>query len=426
MKAEFYIARRFAFKPRSHSKPTFIVFASALGIAVGTAALILTLSIVNGFSSVIEGKLIRFTSHLQVRQADGRLFYETRRDRQTLNGVSGIAETYPFLELNVMLKSRSQSPGDGGDIAPAQIRGITPEEARKFLDGAESGLWQALGGTDAEANGALPVLCGKALAEQLGIKTGDRLMIVGVDGGANGSALSGAQSVVELLSGLDLQVARVAGIYNTGLTEGFDDLVVFADLGRLQALYHPGMISGYEANVTDLRNLDAISAQVTEALGYPFYSYTVYQRYSNLFEWLKLQKNITPLLIVTITVVAVFNIVSTLLVLIIEKTKEIGMLSALGLEPGGISRVFMGQALMIALVGIGTGNLLALGLSLFELHFHLIKLPEESYFVSQVPIQIDPLNYLLVSAAVALLTLLFAFIPSRVAASLRPSTALTV
>ncbi|ACF11403.1 protein of unknown function DUF214 [Chlorobaculum parvum NCIB 8327] len=426
MKAEFYIARRFAFKPRSHSKPTFIVFASALGIAVGTAALILTLSIVNGFSSVIEGKLIRFTSHLQVRQADGRLFYETRRDRQTLNGVPGIAETYPFLELNVMLKSRNQSRGDGGGIAPAQIRGITPEEARKFLGGAESGLWQALDGTDAEADGALPVMCGKALAEQLGIKTGDRLMIVGVDGGANGSALSGAQSVVELLSGLDLQVARVAGIYNTGLTEGFDDLVVFAGLGRLQALYHPGMISGYEANVTDLRNLDAISAQVTEALGYPFYSYTVYQRYSNLFEWLKLQKNITPLLIVTITVVAVFNIVSTLLVLIIEKTKEIGMLSALGLEPGGISRVFMGQALMIALVGIGTGNLLALGLSLFELHFHLIKLPEESYFVSQVPIQIDPMNYLLVSAAVALLTLLFAFIPSRVAASLRPSTALTV
>ncbi|HHE31341.1 MAG TPA: ABC transporter permease [Chlorobaculum parvum] len=426
MKAEFYIARRFAFKPRSHSRPTFIVFASALGIAVGTAALILTLSIVNGFSSVIESKLIRFTSHLQVRQPDERLFFETRRDREALNGVSGVAESYPFLEMNVMLKTRNRSSADGGGIAPAQIRGITSKEARKFLGGSGNGLWRALEASEVEHDGALPVLCGRALAERLGVKTGDRLMIVGIDGSADRSALSGVESVVGLLSGLDLQVARVAGIYNTGLTEGFDDLVVFTDLGRLQALYHPSMISGYEANVSDLRNLDAISANVTEALGYPFYAYTVYQRYSNLFEWLKLQKNITPLLIVTITVVAVFNIVSTLLVLIIEKTREIGMLSALGLQPRSISMVFMGQALMIALVGIGTGNLLALGLSLFELHFHLIKLPEESYFVSQVPIQIDPVNYLLVSAAVALLTLLFAFIPSRVAASLRPSTALNV
>lgn len=426
MKAEFYIARRFAFKPRSHSKPTFIVFASVLGIAVGTAALILTLSIVNGFASIIENKLIRFTSHLQVRQPEGRIFYETRHNREALNGVPGIAETYPFLELNVMLKSRNKASADGGGIAPAQIRGITPEEARTFFSASGDGLWRMLSSPAATDDGALPVLCGRALAERLGIATGDRLMIVGIGGGADGAALSGAESVVGLLTGLDLQVARVAGIYSTGLTEGFDDLVVFADLGRLQALYHPGMISGYEANVTDLRKLDAVSAQVAETLGYPFYSYTVYERYSNLFEWLKLQKNITPLLIVTITVVAVFNIVSTLLVLIIEKTKEIGMLSALGLEPRGISMVFMGQALMIALVGIGTGNLLALGLSLFELRFHLIRLPEESYFVSQVPIQIDPLNYLLVSAAVALLTLLFAFIPSRVAASLRPSTALSV
>ena len=425
VKAELYIARRFAFKPRSHSKPTFIVFASALGIAVGTAALILTLSIVNGFASSIEGKLIRFTSHLQVRQPDGRLFYETRRDSETLKSVPGITKTYPFLEINVMLKSRNSSP-DGGGIAPAQIRGITPREARKFLGFSGNGLWQALKAPDASSGGVLPVLCGKVLAERLGIKTGDRLMIVGIDSGADSSNIYGAQSVVGLLSSLDLHVARVAGIYDTGLSEGFDDLVVFTDLGRLQALYHPGMISGYEANVSDLRNLDAISAHVTEALGYPFYAYTVYQRYSNLFEWLKLQKNITPLLIVTITVVAVFNIVSTLLVLIIEKTREIGMLLALGLQPRSISMVFMGQALMIALVGIGAGNLLALGLSLFELRFHLIKLPEQSYFVSHVPIQIDPLNYLVVSVVVALLTLLFAFIPSRVAASLRPNTALTV
>jgi lipoprotein-releasing system permease protein len=421
VKAELYIARRFAFKPRSLSKPTFIVLASVIGIAVGTAALILTLSIVNGFASVIEGKLIRFTSHLQVRQPDERLFAETRRDLQTLTGVPGVATASPFLEVNVMLRSRAGSGAAGGNIAPAMIQGIDPRVSSRFLENGPA----LLAAAPASADAPLPVLIGKMLAENLGVKAGDRLMIVGIAGKNGASGITGKESVVELLSSLDLHVAQVAGVYDTGLTEGFDDIVVFADLAKLQQLYYPGMISGYEANVSDMRQLSAISADVASRLGYPFYSYTVYERYSNLFEWLKLQKNIMPLLIVTITVVAVFNIVSTLLVLIIEKTKEIGMLSALGLEPRSVSMVFMGQAFMISLVGIALGNLLALGLSLFELRFHLITLPEKSYFIRHVPLEIDPLQYLAVSAGVAVLTLLFAFIPSRVAASLRPSIALT-
>jgi lipoprotein-releasing system permease protein len=421
VKAELYIARRFAFKPRSLSKPTFIVLASVVGIAVGTAALILTLSIVNGFASVIEGKLIRFSSHLQVRQPDDRLFPETRHDLELLKKEAGIVSVSPFLEMNVMLRSRAASSNSGGNIAPAMIRGITPQETSRFVaDGNK-----LLMGSSASDSSELPLLIGKTLAENLGVKTGDRLMIVGIAGKSGTDAITGSESIVELLSALDLHVARIAGVYDTGLTEGFDDIVVFADLGRLQKLYHPGQISGYEANVSDLRDLNAVSARVSSKLGYPFYTWTVYERFSNLFEWLKLQKNIMPLLIVTITVVAVFNIVSTLLVLIIEKTKEIGMLTALGMEPRSVSKVFMGQAFMISLVGIGTGNLIAVVLSLVERHFHLISLPEKSYFIRHVPIEIDPLYYLLVSAGVAFLTLLFAFIPSRVAASLRPGTALT-
>ena len=185
------------------------------------------------------------------------------------------------------------------------------------------------------------------------------------------------------------------------------------------------MISGYDANVRQLSQLSTTVKEVTASLGLPFYGFTVFERYANLFEWLKLQKNITPLLIVTITIVAVFNIISTLLVLIIEKTREIGMLSALGLEPGKISSVFMAQAFLISLSGVAAGNILALSLSLFELRFHLITLPEKSYFIKYVPLLIDPLDYALVSIAVIALTLLFAFIPARIAASLKPGTALS-
>jgi lipoprotein-releasing system permease protein len=418
MKSELYIARRFAFKPRSLSKPTFIVMASVAGIAVGTAALILTLSIVSGFASIIEGKLIRFTSHLQVRQPDDRLFPETRHDLELLKRTKGIVSASPFLEMNVMLRSRTRFSDGKETVVPALIRGVTRDEAVRFLGSGNNAALMLR----RDSSGALPVMLGKTMAETMGVKTGDRIMIVGI---GKGSVIGSRDTIVDLLSKLDLEVARVAGIYETGLNEGFDDIVAFADLRSLQERYHPGMVTGYEANVSDLRALPSISAGASAMLGYPFYSYTVYERYANLFEWLKLQKNVMPLLIITITVVAVFNIVSTLLVLIIEKTKEIGMLSALGLEPGSISGVFMAQAFMISLVGIGTGNLLALGLSLFEQRYHLISLPEKSYFIKQVPILINPADYLIVSAGVALLTLVFAYIPSRVAASLKPGTALT-
>ena len=122
--------------------------------------------------------------------------------------------------------------------------------------------------------------------------------------------------------------------------------------------------------------------------------------------------------------VAVFNIVSTLLVLIIEKTREIGMLGALGLPPGKISGIFLSQAFLISLVGILAGNLLAFVFSIVELQFHLITLPQKNYFIKHVPIQMAAGDYLLVSCIVGALTLLFAFLPARVAASLKPGTAL--
>lgn len=420
MKRELYIARRFAFKPRSISRPTFIVLASVIGIATGTAALILTLSIVNGFAGVIEGKLVRFNSHLQIRQPDEQLFAETRHDLQTLRTSPGISSAFPFLEMNVMIRSRDNARVVS-TIVPAVVKAIPPEGMRTF-----PGSHLVEGTLPVQDRQAIVgLVAGKALAEKLGIRTGSRVMIVGFEKGSPARAIGRHDTIVDLLSSLDLEVALVTGLYETGMNEGFDDLVLFADLRALQQRFHPGMISGYEANTGNLRLLPIVSGHASKALGFPFYSSTVYERYANLFEWLKLQKNVTPVLIITITVVAVFNIVSTLLVLIIEKTREIGMLAALGLEPGRISLVFMVQALLISLFGIAAGNIVALSLSLFEQRFHLITLPEKSYFIKHVPIMINPLDYLVVSCGVAVLTLLFAYIPSRVAASLKPGTALT-
>lgn len=419
-----YIAKRFAFRERKSSRPAFIVLASITGIAVGTAALILTLSIVKGFASSIENKIISFTSHIQVRQTDDRHFTASRYDRRRLEGTEGVVSASPFLEKSIMLQGRKRNKEDGAAIRPAILKGLTADQREKFLRRYGTQERQPEGkhtGND----GMLSLYLGKTMAEELGVQPGDKVLLAGIDIAAKGEEIGNNQDIVSLLSSLELETGKVSGIYDTGLQDGFDDVVIISGLEELQRRFHPGMISGYDIEVDDTDLIGEIGRELAAKLEFPFYTYTVFERFANLFEWLKLQKNITPLLIITITVVAVFNIISTLLVLVIEKSREIGMLVALGLEPRKISRIFLGQSFLIALGGIGVGAIIALSLTLFEQHFHFIRLPEKSYFISYVPLMIDPFDYLAVGLAVLVLTMLFAFIPARIAASLNPGKVLT-
>ncbi len=394
---------------------------AVIGIAVGTAALILTLSIVNGFASSVESKLISFSAHLQIRHPDEQLFQERRTDLSRIGSNPNIANASPFLEKSFVLRSRGTAGAEGWLSKPVVVKGVSKEQQSLFL----KKFLKAGSLSESDKGEGIALYAGQTLAENLDLTVGKKVMLVGLGSNATGAKLiAGNKNIVDMLSSLNIEVGIIRGIYDTGLQEGFDDFVVIADLKELQQRFNPMMISGYDANVHDLNKLPATVKELVNLLGFPFYGYTVFERYANLFEWLKLQKNITPLLIITITIVAVFNIISTLLVLIIEKTREIGMLSALGLEPGKISAVFMAQAFLVSLSGVVTGNILALSLSLFELRFHLITLPEKSYFIKYVPLLIEPLDYAVVSIAVMALTLLFAFIPARIAASLKPGTAL--
>ncbi len=421
MKPELYIAKRFAFKRRSASKPTFIVIVAVAGIALGTAALILTLSIVNGFARSVENKLISFSAHMQIRLPDEQLFQERRSDLAKLVKNANIANASPFLEKSFVLRSRNNGVGDVWLNKPVRIKGVNEESRKIFL----KKFFREGNIAPINTDKGLALYIGQTLAENLNLKVGKKVMLVSLGGGQSGTKLIvGQNNIVYLLSSLDLEPGVICGIYDTGLQEGFDDYIVLADLKELQQRFNPMMISGYDVNVHKLDQLSKTLTEVADALGFQYYGYTVFDRYANLFEWLKLQKNITPLLIVTITIVAVFNIISTLLVLIIEKTREIGMLSALGLEPGKLSSIFMVQAFLISLSGIAVGNIMAISLSLFEMRYHLITLPEKSYFIKYVPLLINPVDYALVSLAVMALTLLFAFIPARIAASLQPGTAL--
>ena len=260
---------------------------AVIGIAVGTAALILTLSIVNGFASSVENKLISFSAHLQIRYPDDQLFQERRSDLARIAGNRNIATASPFLEKSFVLRNHSTGRnGESWRSKPVVVKGVSEAEKRVFLK--KFLLSGSLDGKYTEEGIAL--YAGETLAENLNLKVGKKVMLVGLGSNASGAKLiAGNKNIVDMLSSLDLEVGVISGIYDTGLQEGFDDFLMIADLKELQQQFNPMMISGYDANVHNLNQLPGTVKELVNVLGFPFYGFTVFERYANLFEWLKLQ-----------------------------------------------------------------------------------------------------------------------------------------
>jgi len=216
----------------------------------------------------------------------------------------------------------------------------------------------------------------------------------------------------------------VTGIYESGMPE-YDDLKAYISLSKAKSLM--GMdstISGYNIRLSDLKKLDFITQQLRENLRYPYYVRTIFQQHQNIFTWIDLQKKPIPIVLGLIVLVAVFNIVGTILMNIVERTSQIGILKSLGASKTQIRKIFLIQGIYLGLIGIILGNLLAFGLSELQLTYNIIKLPETVYFLSSAPMEINILNYIIVSVVAFILTILSAIIPSIVASNLKPISAI--
>jgi len=213
----------------------------------------------------------------------------------------------------------------------------------------------------------------------------------------------------------------VRGIYETSLTN-IDDLYVFGDIGRVRSLVGvgPNAVSRFDLTLQDVAAADSVASRVEEVFGFPVAARTIYEQFSGLFAWVNLQESIIPLVIGVIIVVAAFNIIGILLMLILEKTSEIGVLQSLGASARTVKRLFLMLGVFIGAVGTAIGMALALTLALVQQYFEVIPLPAEAYYMDHAPIQVNPLDFLLVGSVAVLLCALAAYIPARVAARIQP------
>lgn len=384
----------------------FIIYVAVGGVTLGVAALLLALAIVRGFSEEIEEKIVGFGAHIQVSSYVQDEPLEQGASLQSqLSKMEGISAVSPVIEQPVLLR-HSEDAIDGVVMLG--------------MDRLPSYLEQRLEAGDfaVEAEDGHPgLVVGRELATRLGLEVGDLVTAFALRQGNEGMSLGGPRPRVKQF--------RIRGIYDTSLQD-IDDVYVFSNvsiarwLGDLSA----PSVSRFNLTVTDPAQIDSLAAQIENRFGFPVSARTIYQQYAGLFAWVDLQQSIIPLVIGVIVIVAAFNIIGTLLMLILEKTREIGILKSLGTSGSTLKRLFLVLGLLIGAIGTGLGTTLALTLALLQQQFGLISLPAEAYYMTTAPIGLNPFDFILVAVVTILLCGAAAYIPARVAARVEPVTAI--
>jgi lipoprotein-releasing system permease protein len=396
------IARRYLQSKQNDGFVSFVTTIGILGVALGTATLIIALSVLGGFEREITDKVVGFTSHVQVQGYQNlplRGYEEnTRRIQDSIPMVRSVS---PYVSKEALIRSREGVDG-------ILLKGMDP-----LNDNSATRRYMVAGQYDiSKKEGSLPkIVLGMRLASKLGVDVGDKVTVFGI----GRMVEQGQYKVMQF---------NVSGLYESGMTE-YDDVYAFTSLVDAQRLFQMGdAVSGYDILVTQVDSAGAVAEQVQDLLGYPHYARTVFQTYRNIFSWIDLQKKPVPLILGLIIAVATVNVIGTLLMMVLSKTKDIGVLMTLGATRTGIMKIFLRQGLTIAFTGTAFGNLLALGLCVAQLRFHFFSLPSDIYFMSSVPILLRPEYFLFVSAITIALCFLSSVIPARLASRLHPVNAL--
>jgi len=402
-KPQFPIARFIAWRHlmSGHNRRfiSFITVIATIGITLGVASLIITLSILDGFERTIKENVVSFTAHMQLFAFQNQVLpeYETTR-RAVMERNPEVVEMAPYLSREGMIRSKT-------DIDGVVIKGVDPQND---ISAAKRRLVEGIYDLEEPERGLQKVILGRRLADKLEAVVGGRVVVYAL----GGPALSLAQARVMQL--------EVAGIYETGMAD-YDGSVVYVNLTTAQRLFQVGrMVSGFDILVSDQSTLEGLARRIPEQLGYPYYARTMYQMYRNLFTWIDLQQKPIPIILGLIIIVATVNIIGTVLMMVMEKAREIGALRTLGMKKAALLRIFLTQALLIGAIGTLAGNVLAFVVCWLELKYRFFALPSGIYFMTHVPIELSVLNFLVVSILAVAMTLLAAYLPARFASKLDP------
>lgn len=414
MNLELFIAGRIQFSKAGKRPGTYLSrpatrIASA-GIALGLATMIIAMAVITGFKQEIRSKLVGFGSHIQITAYNNNDTYETNPIRfaagmeDMLSGIQGVRHVDKFCTKPVILKTDSSFQG-------MVLKGVVNDfDWTFFKKNLKAGALPLLGDSSASND----VLISARTASAMRLDTGDRILAYFI--------------------GDDIRVRKftVAGIYETGLQQ-FDNLFIIGDMRHIQKLngWDDDQYSGMEITVDDFGKIDdicyeafKITANRFEEDGGTYLTRSIKQLQPQIFAWLDMLDLNVAVILVLMTIVAGFNIISGLLILILDKTNMIGILKAMGARDRRIRKIFIFQSAFIVGKGLFWGNIAGLSLCAIQYFFHVLPLDADVYFVDYVPVSVKLLHVLALNVLAGGSAMLALVAPSQIISRISPVKAM--
>jgi lipoprotein-releasing system permease protein len=411
MSYELFIGLRYLKAKRKQTFVSLITFISIAGVMVGVTALIVVIAVMNGFKEDLRDKILGVTSHVVISRFDGNISkYDEVRAK--VEEVSGVNAATPFIYTQVMISSRKA-------ISGAVLRGIEPKTASKVINLPKNLRAGSLEELEAEKKpegmrSTPGIILGNELARNIGVSRGEPVTVISPLG-----------RLTPLGRVPRSQTFRVAGIFDSGMYE-YDSTIAYVSLWAAQRFLGIGdRVTGIEVRVDEIYEADRVAKAIGKALdGYPYWSRDWMRMNKNLFSALKLEKIVMFIILTLIILVAAFNIVGTLIMVVIEKTRDIAILKSMGATRSSIMKIFMIEGAVIGLVGTLLGLLGGYTLCKLLATYKFIELPSDVYYISTLPVQMNPFDVALIALAAIVITLAASVYPAWQASRFDPAEAI--
>ncbi len=411
MNTEIFIARKLILsKDNRKSISRSILNIAIFGISLGLAVMIVAMAVVTGFKNEITRKVVGFAAHIQILNFDSNISYETQPINSQQEFLKDLKENPSIASVQVfatkagIIKTRS-------DMQGVVLKGIGPDYDWGFLqDYLQEG--EILSLTDSARSNN--VLISRYMASLLKLNLNDEFLMLFIQDPPRWRRFT------------------VAGIFETSLEE-FDKVFIFGDIRHIQKLndWSDEQISGFEVNLKEFRDLEDQTYEVINTVGFGFEEdgsrlkvINIHDKYPQIFDWLNLQDMNVLIILILMLVVAGFNMVSGLLILILDRTNMIGILKALGSPNVSIRKIFMYQSGFLILRGLLWGNIIGIGICLLQKYTGIMELDQSSYYLNRVPVNLNVLHIVVLNLGTALAIVGMLIIPSMIISRISPARAI--
>lgn len=405
MNIEFFISKRlFTAKEENNSYTRPILYIAIFSLALSMVVMLLSVMIVTGFKKEISDKAIGFHSHITITSFNNNHSYESEAISMqqdfypNINEKKGVKHIQVFATKAGIIKNKNE-------ILGSIIKGVGSDFDPTFFNNNLKEGYVPVYNDSITSN---EVLISNSISNLLQINNGDDIVMYFVDDPAR------------------VRKFKVSGIYDTGFSE-IDNLLVLADIRHIRKLndWNSNQVGGFEILLDDIYNLDEVTSLVYNQIGYDLNAYSIKEKMPQIFDWLDLQDINISVILCLMLIVGGINMITVLLILVIERTRFIGVLKALGASNWSIRKIFLYSALNITFKGLVIGNIVAFALALLQKYFSLISLNPETYYMSTVPINFDFTFILALNIGTILICYLVLIIPSIIISNISPVKAIS-